>query len=1209
MTGKKTIALIIIPLVLALFFFLLPSLLTTPWAIRHKLAQFDRELPARISLGSCSLGWNQGLFCQDIRYTDPDKGIQIRADSLSGDKGLFALLFAPSYQGEIEVQQPVLTLPAAPPLNGSGGQAADDTFRQDTGTAWWERLSCIFHLRQGQIRIARAGAPAREAARDIELDGSLALGTIKYQVTFQTGLERQGHFRGEGFINLPTTSQSLLGDLVSQTRLEAKHVGISPFLNLLASSGYDAPQGNGVLNASILIATSGLRNITLEGGASLNNLSLSGAFLGPDRAAFDALSVKFKGRYQDILGWRLDGFSLASAPLRMEGRGQYNKQTAALKASGTFDLPLLAAQLPHLFGLSRQDGIREGVLGFFLDLSGAPGNLSIKIDCQSDNLVLSGNSQLFSEDRPFTLFAELGWQQEAFSVRNLRIASSFLEAQGSGNASTFTFRAAADLRQALEELESFLPPDLHGQGRLELTGSSQVSDEGDYQVDARLSLSDFALQRENTPLLMPGASSLRLTAQLPPGFWEEDRFSNLRLEGRFKPGSFSLESGGAGWQNGILHLPYAIKASLDLDQVNHLLWGIYRQKPPYRLEGLFSGKGAGEWTAGRLTLARLEGDIDRFALSRGGKAIWREARTHVLLGGGGQEKKRPVHVRDLVVSGNFKSFRDADKDRPLTIRGLLVNTAWRDFAAPQNTESGKPLAIRDLLVSKDWRYFIAPKQAALTLDRQRLELRHFGLNSAETAINGSLSLDLASPEDFTAEIQAESDAALLTAILQAAGWLDEDTVMRGRASSYLRTGAKASRSECNIRLKPLTLFQGKKKVFADTALSFKVMASHPETNKETIQIDSLTMHSAPLELEASGLMRRGAQPILELEGSVRPDAAFLSSLLPDALRQVRMTGKGRAPFLFTGPLRQPADLSRITLSTTLSLDTLRYKNIVLGRTELPLDMNRGKIQCTVKAPFSGGKISMQPQWRFSGPHPALTLAADTQVLTNVKVQQALLDDILAPLHPLFGILGQPEGPVSLRLSGFSLPMGPQKTGEPSFSAVIAAGGLSWQPGKALGELFEEIGLPSPLQLEKEDITCTVGKGRVFCSPIHLSAGGLTLPLEGSTGMDGILDYQIELPVTERLAQKLKLPFRPGLKARARISGSTAKPLAGRKAFFREAAALLRAKPLPQPRPTPAQETGDPQRQEKIAGNAGKRLSPAERTSIFSDIPFTIQDAQ
>ncbi|MCI5223657.1 MAG: hypothetical protein D3924_13545 [Candidatus Electrothrix sp. AR4] len=96
-----------------------------------------------------------------------------------------------------------------------------------------------------------------------------------------------------------------------------------------------------------------------------------------------------------------------------------------------------------------------------------------------------------------------------------------------------------------------------------------------------------------------------------------------------------------------------------------------------------------------------------------------------------------------------------------------------------------------------------------------------------------------------------------------------------------------------------------------------------------------------------------------------------------------------------------------------------------------------------------------------------------------------------------------------------------------------------------------------LRLKNKKMTCDGVRGRITCSPIKLTIADSEMLISGSAGLDGRLDYVVEVPVTKRLLGKKGYAMLKGTTLKVPVRGSRDKPVYSRKALMQASSDLLK----------------------------------------------------
>ena len=1131
--------------VAAVFALLLPALLGR-FALSQVRQMAARHLHGELEADSCSLGWFGGLRCEQVRYRDPERGVRFEARALTSDKGVLLLLLSPSFLGDITLTQPVLTfLPPPPESRPAAGAAGAQTASSPDGeqqreSPWWERLTFRIKASGGQMLFDRGAAGPRQIARQCELDGSLAMGSLHYDLSFLSA-QQSGRLQATGFINLPLAGQSLPEMLVTGAEVRIIDLEIADFLQLAASRS-QTPTGQGILNATLSLHIAGTREFETRGETSLRDLRLSGGILGEDHPSLKELDFRFAGGYRQENGWRLDDLELRSEPVLLSAKGGFNAGAGNLSATGRVDLPILAAQIPRLLRMHEQTTITEGSVDFSLAASGDGQAVTVAADCRTELLRLVHAGHPYSWTLPLAIAAKADYGDGGATIRSLRVQTPFFEAQGNGDRDGFSLRAGGDLDRMSQELRTIFDFDVQAKGRIELTAASRKAAGEGIGGEGRLVIRDFAWTRGNKPLLPPHDLHISGQAVVSPRFFLDGTFDSLQVEASAWPGKCALRA-------------EDIRRSLE-EQDNCTLSGeadlARLGEVALRLRGepLFSGlqgalrfEGAGFCAIGtkttKITLRALQGMIERLAFAGSGLDI-REPEARFALGTTEQPGARQIGLRALTVVDNWQGL-DV-KARPVF-----------------QIDSGKRrLAVRRLA----W----ASPTAQLTL-------------------SGTIE-DWQQPSaDFSLSLTGETPAALLGDLARNSGWLPPDASVAGTARGSLAVHAAAGRNrsaELNLDLASFAVLRGKKQVFADPHPVARLVLDMANRAGEPIKIPSLLLRSTLCSIEGAGSMSATAPPILDMRGRMVCDYAALLPLLHPG-RDVVASGSRPADILLSLPVQWPLPVERLTFTAQAPVDALSLSGLSFKPLVAAVDSNLGKLRCRLDGPLEGGgRATLEPVWDLAAPQPALSLPAEGQTVQDAALRPALVR-LLGRVHPLFGLVATPQGTIGVRPSVFVFSPTDKGAQQPEFTVALAMNRAKFKPTGALRELLTLAGFTQEwFSTKEQELVCEGNKGKVHCAPVHLLAGDLEIGLQGDLLPDGALRYRASLPMTRQLAEQTQLVVQGKALVEAELGGNRGNP-----AF--DAAAFLAGLPAQLHQEVgPAQAAGGQQ-----TASADKKTAPAD----------------
>jgi len=1101
----------------------LPSLLGIRPVLTRAQDLVARHLPGSLEMGSCSLGWLEGLRCEQVRYQDPQRGVRVEAPRVTSDKGLLLLLMAPAYLGDIAVEQPVLTLfppqPKPEPSAAANGapaasSPAGDEDRRDSRLApWWERLTVRLKATDGQFVAASGAAPPRRLARRLELAGSLAMGSLHYDLSFLSA-QQSGRFQASGFLNLPSAGQSLPEMLIASAEVTVADLEIADFLDLAASRS-QSPRGRGILSARLRLNAAGIEKFEAQGETTLHNVQLSGGVLGEDRPRLDQLSFRFAGDHRQGQGWRLTTLELDSDPVRLRAGGSFNDGAGSLTATGSIDLTVLAAQVPRLLRVHEQTVITEGGVDFSLKAAGNGQAMNVRADCRTQHLHLLHDGRPYDWTTPLALAVEADHSADGTTISALHVQTPFFEVQGSGALDGFTLRGSGDLDRMSQELNKIFALNAQAKGQVELTAATSRAAGGNIGVDSRLAIRDFACAREKKAL-MPG-HDLQIAGQavVSPSFFRDGALDSLRLEAAAWPGSVSLRAEDMR-QQAAAENNCTLNGDVDLERLSGLIQGLRDDAAFPVLKGTLRFGGAGLCSTGtKIALGSMEGVIERLAVTGPGYSL-REPKVTFALG---KNKQRP--------------------DRQVALRELTVVDNWWDLDTQE--------------------------QPVIEVDgaQRRLTVRQLDWASARTTLEVSGAIrDWRQPTaGYSLSFRGDTETALLGELARAAGWLPPDLTLAGRTRGALAIDSSARRKSIEVTLDTASFAarRGKKKLFADPHPMLHFTLDRERWAGGVMKMPSFILRSTPLGIEGAGSIAAADPPVLELQGRVSCNYAALMPLLaPLVGREISVSGGRSGDVLLSLPLQWPVPTERLTFSAQLPVDALRLRGLGFKSLVVPVECNLGRLRCRLDGPLEGGgRATLEPVWELAPSRTALSLAPDGQLVRDAALKPALTD-LLGRMHPLFGLVAQPQGAVDVRFDAFSRMAAEQGAQPPTFTVALSLDRARFKPAGALHELLALAGLPREwLSCRERELVCEGNNGRVRCGPVHLLAGSDEIGLRGEMLPDGSLRYRVGLPMNKQLAARIQLVVQGNRVVEAELGGSREKPAFDAGAFLAGLPAQLR----------------------------------------------------
>lgn len=1085
-----------------LFVALAPYLLSTGAVLRFVVNAIDKRLPGSLSVDSWLVGWQQGILCQQVVYADEQRGIRLHVPRLTSTRGLLELVLAPDNLGLLVADSPQLEIKAVPPASPGGAERPRDIPPADL-TPFLNNLVADLEIRDGQATVALVEPSLSTGVRNLSLSATFAGGEVTFTLAVRA-LHDQGSARITGTLNLPASGQGGMDTLVADARLAVNGLQLR---DLLTVAGKNAvfPMGEGIFSTELQCKAVGLAGLEVSGHAEFEELNLHGGILGGDTPSFEKVRLDIDGGKLAASGWSVRQLVLASETAAFSGSGRNDAEGLKLAGKGQINLPVLFAQFPRLLLLRETALVEGGTVDVDVDLDIAGERRRLDLKAKVDAFSGLAGDLAFAWAGPFSVLVNGETAGEDIRVHALKVESPFFQADGRGDLHSFVLEAHADLGQAFADVGQVFMLGWDGTGQLDL-GVKGKMDSGDDQrinVETDLQISDFALLRADELIVPMDHFSLLGSGNFPPSIVDKGA------------GAFALKFALSSWlgetfltMNGekqagqSFHGSYSTDTSLDLNSATGLLHVLKLLPGTASVRGDMQIQAAGNLSPDEVEVREFTGEIDSLTLARE-DASFAEQKVRLEVLRSINEEIKVVTASNLVVADSReKFFRTGAGSNVVDLagRGLFLH----NLSLSSATGSFK---LAELLVP-DWRSPLADLEADLT---------------------GSLNL------------------AQVSGLLRWAAVLTGKSDFAGTGQVTLRTeaaGQGGQETTAELRLQDVNLVREKKKIPVSKELRLDAHLSR-QSREGDIDIKELRLHSDPLQVEGAGSVRRSDnRQVIDLQGKMTPALEQVSTVLRDGFGiDLRLAGGQSESFLAQYPLVGKDENSlTASLATSLHADRLEYRGISVRSLHMPFSLKNNGLHLEVTGQLAEGKLAFAADTDLAGESLVITVPANREVLAGVQVQKPLLDGLLSFLHPLFGVLAMPSGQLSLGIDSFAWPLRGEQGKEATFTTLTDLRELSLESGKVLREILTLFRLDKEkLTLRDTELLCTGRQGRVTCNPLKVQVGEADLTISGSVGLDGTLDYLLEVPVTTGLAGEENYRFLQGATIRVAVRGTVNSP--------------------------------------------------------------------
>jgi hypothetical protein len=1131
---------------------IIPVLVSSDWVKNIVVNKVNSGSTGELSLGDCGIGWSEGLECTAVAYRDAEQGYRLDVARLTSTQGLFSLIMAPKNLGTITADDPVLVLDQAPAesaaadtnavsqetteIQETGAQSAQNVGGKDadTGTWFWHKMGGKLLLKRVVVRMKPADKEPSVLLREGFLDLALASNTLNFNFSLKTGAEKstengtdngKGDIKAAGVVKLPSVKGSLMDLLTADMQLTLTDVQTEPFLALAPADG-SVPRGQGKLSAELTVKNTEGGNLVVRGPVTLADIDMTGGFLAEDHPRVEQLAFELHLHRDELKNWQFPELKMISDFGTLNLNSSTVEQGFQVRGKGKVELPVLLAQFPHLLKAQENLRLESGLVTVTIDLKKERKNLADK--------------------EP--------------EVEKLALKASFLDIQGKGNLKKFTLNGSADLDKAVKEISRIIQFDWDVKGKLKLAvqtekqagkqeGKPSGTDGADrYAVSTQIDIADFQFSQQGRTVLP--SHQLRFNGKLnTPGTFPEAKADAVDFT--FDIASWAGELSGTidGFyrEKGHIMAHYQLNADLLLARVTELLHRYEIVEQETSIAGAMKLRTSGYTEKNRLVLSEFDSRIKDFILYRQGR-IFREPDLHLFTTKPAatlnvEDAVRPLEKADskdiFFAEGGGYNLIDTLNHR-LVLRNLTLTSGVADIKAErlflENWQQKPAPAIKELQVS-----------GSSDLGKLTTLLQQLGVMRPEQKLGGDavFALDLTEKKEEV-EIAGKTNRGNSGTVKLD---LERFTYSKvpGKAKGAMKSKAKSGKEKL--------LIERQKLVFRSHL--------HGDLMAGDVQFTTFDIESSPLSMQANGELRlSGKERYFSLDGYSTPDLASLVAVLNGMYPLgLAATGKKKEKFSLYYPLSpEEKEKAKINLrfATKLYADSFSKSGIDISELTMDTSMKDGVMTTVLKGALNQGWVQVSPRIDYTRTPPLLTLAKSEQILTDVQLEQALTDGLLKAIHPIFGALATPSGAINARMERFSLPLKEKGLEEINFNLTLDLSGVSLQPKGVLSSILEMAGYADrSLSLKNKNMTCDGAKGKITCTPIKITIADSEMVISGSAGLDGSLDYVVEVPVTRRLLGKKGYEMLKGTTLKVPVRGSREKPVYSRKALMRASSDLLK----------------------------------------------------
>jgi len=260
---------------------------------------------------------------------------------------------------------------------------------------------------------------------------------------------------------------------------------------------------------------------------------------------------------------------------------------------------------------------------------------------------------------------------------------------------------------------------------------------------------------------------------------------------------------------------------------------------------------------------------------------------------------------------------------------------------------------------------------------------------------------------------------------------------------------------------------------------------------------------------------------------------------------LEMAGQQTQPFAFASHWRddEPKGLIRnATLTAGLHADRIEAFGLTIVDLDLPLQLADGRATLEIKGQVNNGQLAVKPVIDFTQ-EPAVAMLVDpTNLLSNVELTDALSEELLSKIHPLFKGASEVTGKLNLGMEEFVWPLAAEARSQARFNGWMQFTGLHMKTHGMVEKILTAMKVRErDADFGDRNLEFRCADERITCSPLRFSVDRHEVSIVGSMGLDQTLDYSAEIPVTESLVGRDVYKYLEGTTIRVPIRGTVVKP--------------------------------------------------------------------
>ncbi len=291
--------------------------------------------------------------------------------------------------------------------------------------------------------------------------------------------------------------------------------------------------------------------------------------------------------------------------------------------------------------------------------------------------------------------------------------------------------------------------------------------------------------------------------------------------------------------------------------------------------------------------------------------------------------------------------------------------------------------------------------------------------------------------------------------------------------------------------------------------------------------EPLTLRSCAVQMPYAAFDAKGTleNNILHLEGVLTPDVATIWTLpIFDPYRErVVLSGKKSHPFTFTAPINLgvPGILNEGVAQAHVTFETIEVPGLMLRDALFTATLREGVVALDSDIAANGGTIRLHPRVNVAMPPYTVTIPEGTKLIDHFNLTQAMADNLLKFVNPLFSGNVTPQGAFSGVVNDFTMVLDDAPLASLNAHFTLLTHDLAVAPNGSLGSILALLRIREKVAyLEDQAIHIAIENGILATDELTARIAAVKLRCQGKTHLaTGEIDYCLSIPLTEQLLGK------------------------------------------------------------------------------------------